>query len=116
MRPQHQRRRIVFYRDYFETFFVQQKDKVRDKIIWVFGLIEELEQVPASMLKHVEGTDGLYEIRIQLGGEIFRIFCFFDRDDVVVIAQGFQKKSQKTPRKEIARAIRIKKTYESENR
>jgi phage-related protein len=51
-----------------------------------------------------------------VGGEIFRIFCFFDDDHVVVIAHGFQKKSQKTPGKEIARAIQIKKAYESENR
>jgi hypothetical protein len=57
---QHQRRRIVFYRDYFETFFVQQKDKVKDKIVWVFNLIEDLEYVPTKVFKHVEGTDGLY--------------------------------------------------------
>jgi phage-related protein len=113
---QYKRRRIVFYRDYFETFFVQQKDKVKDKIIWVLSLIEDLEYMPAQIFRHVEGTDALYEIRIRVGGEIFRIFCFFDKDNIVVIEHGFQKKSQKTPGKEIARAIRIKKAYENENR
>jgi phage-related protein len=62
----------------------------------------------------MEGTHGLYEIRVKLGSDIFRIFCFFDIGKLVVLANGFQKKSQKTPKEEIELALKIKKEYESE--
>jgi phage-related protein len=77
-------------------------------------LIEDLERIPETYLKHIENTDGLYEIRVQLGSDTFRIFCFFDQGKVVVITNGFQKKTQKTPRKEIEKALAIKQEYESE--
>ena len=107
-------RTIVFYKDYFQVFFLKQRDKVRAKIIWTFDLIEELQRVPETYLKHIENTDGLYEIRVQFGRNIFRIFCFFDRGQLVVLAHGFQKKTQKTPKKEIERALKIKEEYENE--
>jgi phage-related protein len=108
------RREIVFYKDYFEKFFIRQRPKVKEKIIWTLGLIEELEKVPETYLKHIENSSGLYEIRVQQGSEIFRIFCFFDQGRLVVLANGFQKKSQKTPRQEIERAEKIKSEYENE--
>lgn len=77
-------------------------------------MVEELQRVPETYLKHVENTDGLYEIRVQLGSDIFRIFCFFDKGQLVVLANGFQKKTQKTPKKEIKKAIKIKIEYENE--
>lgn len=89
---------------------------MKDKIIWTFELIEDLQKIPESYLKHIENTDGLYEIRIQQGREIFRIFCFFDQGQLVVLANGFQKKSQKTPKNEIDKALKIKKEYESEKK
>ncbi|WP_316748832.1 type II toxin-antitoxin system RelE/ParE family toxin [Pedobacter gandavensis] len=92
---------------------MKQRDKVKDKIIWTLGLIEELQRVPETYLKHLENTDGLFEIRIQQGSDIFRIFCFFDQGKLVVLANGFQKKTQKTPKQEIERAIKIKEEYES---
>ena len=107
-------RTIIFYKDYFDEFFVKQREKVKDKIIWTLELIEELERVPETYLKHLENTDGLYEIRVQQGGDIFRIFCFFDQGQLVILANGFQKKTQKTPKKEIEKAIKIKNEYESE--
>jgi phage-related protein len=82
--------------------------------MWTFDLIEDLERVPDIYLKHIEETDGLYEIRVQHGSDIFRIFCFFDKGQLVVLANGFQKKTQKTPRSEIDRALKIKQEYESE--
>ena len=82
--------------------------------MWTFDLIEDLERVPEIYLKHIEETDGLYEIRVQHGSDIFRIFCFFDKGQLVVLANGFQKKTQKTPRKEIDQALKIKQQYESE--
>ena len=62
----------------------------------------------------MQGTNGLYEIRVKLGSDIFRIFCFFDEGKLVVLANGFQKKTQKTPKLEIERALKIKKEYEAE--
>jgi len=109
-------RTIIFYKSYFDDFFKEQKQKVKDKIIWTFDLIEELRRVPETYLKHLENTDGLYEIRVQRGSDIFRIFCFFNQGQLVVLANGFQKKTQKTPKKEIEKAIKIKEEYESEKK
>lgn len=104
-------RTVIFYKDYFNTFFTKQRQKVKDKIIWTLRLIEEMQQIPETYLKHLEGTDGLYEIRIQSGSDIFRIFCFFDEGKLVIAINGFQKKSPKTPKKEIERALKIKEEY-----
>jgi len=88
-------RKITFYKNYFQDFFIKQNKKVKAKIVWTFTLIEDFPRVPETYLKHIANTNGLYEIRVQLGSNIFRIFCFFDRDQIVVIANGFQKKTQK---------------------
>ena len=109
-------RNIIFYKYYFEDFFIKQRDKVKDKIVWTFGLIEELQRIPETYLKHLENTVGLYEIRVQLGRDIFRIFCFFDQNKLVVLVNGFQKKTQKTPKKEIEKALKIKEEYENEKK
>lgn len=74
-------------------------------------MIELIDKVPETYLKHLEGTDKLYEIRVQSGGDIFRIFCFFDEGSLVVLANGFQKKTQKTPTQEIEKALKIKNEY-----
>ncbi len=79
-------------------------------------LIEHLEKIPEIYLNHLENTDGLYEIRVKQGTDIFRIFCFFDKGKLIVLANGFQKKEQKTPKKEIEKALKIKKEYENENK
>jgi phage-related protein len=100
-------RTIVLYEHYFSKFYGRQRQKVKDKIV-------TQHHIPSDYLKHVEGTEGLYEIRVQQGSDIFRIFCFFDDDKLVVLANGFQKKTQKTPMVEIERALRIKKAYEQE--
>jgi phage-related protein len=107
-------RKIVFFKSYFQDFFDKQSTKVKAKIVWTINLIEDLQRVPEIYLKHLENTDGLYEIRVQQGSDIFRIFCFFDQGQLVVLANGFQKKTQKTPKKEIELALKIKAEYESE--
>ena len=101
-------RKITFYKNYFQDFFSRQNKKVKAKLVWTFELIEDLQRVPETYLKHLENTDGLYEIRVQLGSDIFRIFCFFDQGQLIVLANGFQKKTQKTPRKEIEMALKMK--------
>ena len=108
-------RTIIFYKSYFIDFFKKQQQKVKDKILWIFKIIETQNKIPASYLKHLEGTEGIYEIRVQYGNDIFRIFCFFDEGKIVVLANGIQKKSNKTPIREIEKAVRIKKEYELDN-
>jgi phage-related protein len=107
-------RKIIFYKDHFQNFFARQNEKVKAKIIWTFELVEDLQRVPETYLKHIENTNGLYEIRVQSGSDIFRIFCFFDQGQLIVLANGFQKKTQKTPKKEIEIALKIKAEYENE--
>ncbi len=116
MKSNQKYRTIIFYKNYFERFFIKQSSKVKKKIIWTFELIEELERVPKTYLKHVESTNGLYEIRIKIGKEIFRVFCFFDKGKLIVLANGFQKKAQKTPKKEIEKALKIKEEYKNERK
>ncbi len=101
-------RRVVFYKDYFQTFFDKLSKKVKAKIVWTFDLIEESQRVPETYLKHIEGTDGIFEIRVQFGSDIYRIFCFFDKGKLVILANGFQKKTQKTPKNEIELAKKNK--------
>ncbi|MEX0812559.1 MAG: type II toxin-antitoxin system RelE/ParE family toxin [Chitinophagales bacterium] len=109
-------RTVIFYKNYFQDFFEKQRAKVKDKIIWTLDLIEEIQRVPETYLKHIENTDGLFEIRVQQGSDIFRIFCFFDEGKLVVLANGFQKKSQKTPKQEILKALKIKEEYEKQGK
>lgn len=104
-------RELFFFKDYFEDFYESQTVKVQKKIIWTLKVIEELERISEIYLKHLKNTSGLYEIRVQVGNNIFRIFCFFDLDNLVVIGHGFQKKTQKTPKQQIERAEQIKKEY-----
>jgi phage-related protein len=106
-------RSVIFYKNYFQNFFAVQNPKIKSKIIWTFELIEQVEKVPETYLKHIESTNGLYEIRVQHGSNIYRIFCFFDEGKVVIIANGFQKKTNKTPKSEIAIALSIKTDYEN---
>ncbi|MFN3999981.1 type II toxin-antitoxin system RelE/ParE family toxin [Algoriphagus sp.] len=108
-------RTITIYKNHFSDFYKEQKEKVKEKILWTLRIIETLKQIPTEYFKHLEGTEGLYEIRVQQGSEIFRIFCFFDVGKLVVLANGFQKKTQKTPKTEIEKALKIKKEYEQGN-
>lgn len=105
------KRELYFFKDYFEKFFDHQTKKVQAKILWTLKIIEEIDRIPDSYLKHLINTSGLYEIRVQVGSNTFRIFCFFDMDNLVVIGHGFQKKSQKTPKQQIEKAEKIKKDY-----
>lgn len=109
-------RQVVLYKNYFKDFYKQQRQSVQDKIAWTLRLIETQQRVPEEYLKHLEGTDGLYEIRVQQGSDIFRIFCFFDEGKLIILANGFQKKSQKIPKMEITKALIIKREYEEEQR
>jgi len=107
-------RTVTFYKSYFNDFFKKQRQKIKDKILWTLRIVETTEQIPKDYFEHIKETDGLYEIRIKQGSDIFRIFCFFDKGKLIVTINGFQKKTQKTPKKEIEKALKIKKEYENE--
>ncbi|HOJ19887.1 MAG TPA: type II toxin-antitoxin system RelE/ParE family toxin [Ignavibacteriaceae bacterium] len=104
-------REIVAFKHYFEDFLNQQPIKVQDKIFKILEAIETLERIPTSYLKLIAGTNGLYEARIQLGSDIWRVFCFFDHGRLVILLNGFQKKEKKTPLKEIDKAKQLMKEY-----
>jgi len=108
------KRKLFFYKHYLDDFFSVQTQKVKEKILWTLKIIVELDRIPEIYFKHLENTDNLYEIRVQIGSNIFRIFCFFDELNIVVVGHGFQKKSQKTPQKEIDLANKIRKQYYDE--
>lgn len=106
-----QQRQLVFFKHYFRDFFDPLNDKLKDKIDQVFFMIQIAERIPSKFFRHMTGTDGLFEIRIEFQSNIYRIFCCFDEGNLVVLFNGFQKKSQKTPRKEIDKALKIKEEY-----
>ena len=107
-------REVIAYKHYFEEFLLAQPTKVQNKIYKIVEAIETLERIPSQYLKHLENTDGLYEARIKLGSNIWRVFCFFDQGRVVILLSGFVKKTQKTPRNEIDKAINLMKDYFNE--
>ena len=107
-------RTVFLYKNYFSEFFRKQKQKVKDKILWTLRIIETQKHIPTDYFDHLSGTDGLYEIRVKQGTDIFRIFCLFDKGKLIVLANGFEKKTQKTPKSEIEKALKIKKEYEQE--
>lgn len=105
------KREIRFYKHYFNEFFVSQDDKVRRKIAQTLLWIQTLDRLPVSILQSIEGKKGLYEIRVEYAGNIYRIFCCFDEGSLVILFNGFQKKTQKTPSGEIDRAERLMNEY-----
>lgn len=107
-------REVIAYKNYFEDFLLGQPQKVQDKIFKIIEAIETLERVPSNYLKAMEGTNGLYEARIQLASNIWRVFCFFDNGKLVILLNGFQKKTQKTPKNELEKALRLMNEYYEE--
>ena len=107
-------RQVIAYKNYFEDFLLGQSEKVQDKIYKIIEAIETFERSPSNYLKFIQGTRGLYEARIQLGSNIWRVFCFFDHGKLVILLNGFVKKTQKTPRKEIDKALGLMNRYYEE--
>lgn len=105
------KRQVVAYKKYFLDFYNEQPENVQTKIEWTLNLIRVTKYVPEKYFKHLEGTKGLYEIRVEVGSNIYRIFSFFDKGNLVVLGNAFQKKTQKTPKKEIEKALKIMEEY-----
>ena len=104
-------RQIIFHRHYFIDFYLAQTAKIQEKIEYVLRVIKTVDRVPEKFLKHLKGTDGLYEIRVEFESNIYRIFCCFDQDTLVVLFNSFKKKTQKTPKQELALAKKLKNEY-----
>ncbi|WP_062122411.1 type II toxin-antitoxin system RelE/ParE family toxin [Geofilum rubicundum] len=97
------------YKDYFWEFYNPLPQKVKEKVDYVLQIVISVQRISTNFFKHLE--DGIYEIRIEVGRNIYRIFCFFDDNKLVILLHGFQKKTQKTLRKEIEQAKRIRRMY-----
>ncbi|MEM7548385.1 MAG: type II toxin-antitoxin system RelE/ParE family toxin [Bacteroidota bacterium] len=97
------------YKNYFWDFYNPQQKKVKDKIDYVFQIVISVQRIPTKFFKHLE--EGIYEIRVEVNSNIYRIFTFFDDNKLVILLHGFQKKTQKTPRKEIERAKKLRTDY-----
>ena len=104
-------RHIKLFKSYFKEFYVALPQVVRDKINFVLRMVETQRIIPRKFFRIIEGSDGLYEIRVEVEGNIYRIFCCMDEGAIVVLFHGFQKKTQKTPKTEIKRAEAIKREY-----
>ena len=104
-------REVVEFENHFSEFLMKQPVKVQNKIFKIIEAIETLERVPSNYLKMLVGTNGLYEARIQLGSDIWRVFCFFDNGKLVILLNGFTKKTQKIPKNEIEKALQLMQRY-----
>ncbi len=102
-------RKLEPFEGYYQEFYNKQSKSVQTKIDYVLHIIITIEQIPKKFFKHIE--DGIYEIRIKSGSDIYRIFSFFDEGKLVILLHGFTKKSQKPPRKEIKKAIELRSKY-----
>jgi phage-related protein len=106
-----EQRDIIFHKHYFLDFYLELPEKVQEKIDCVFKIIRNVQKIQKKFLDHITGTNGLYEIRIEFESNIYRIFCCFDKGNLVVLLNGFQKKTQKTPKSEIDLALKLKEEY-----
>ena len=107
-------REILYYKNYYLDFFIKLKPNAQQKFNWTLKLIATIDRVPSKYFKHIEASDGIYEIRVEVGSDIYRVFSFFDKGQLVILLNGFHKKSQKTPKGAIELAEKLKKQYFNE--
>lgn len=105
------KRKIIFYGNYFLDFYTRQDHKTREKIDFVLDLIRYVERVPIKFLKYMEGTDGLYEVRVMTQRKKIRIFSFFDEGNLIILINCFDKKTNKTPKNELDLGKKLKEEY-----
>ncbi|MCQ2154525.1 MAG: type II toxin-antitoxin system RelE/ParE family toxin [Bacteroidales bacterium] len=107
-------RKIRAYKNYFTDFISSISEVEARKVFYVIDMLKMQERLSTKFVKHI--GDGIFELRAESGGNIFRVFFIFDEDYIVLLFNGFQKKSQKTPRKEVELAKRLKNEYYAEKR
>jgi phage-related protein len=104
-------REIFYYKDYYLAFFNTLKPEVQKKLNWTLQLIATIDRIPTKYFDHITNSSGIFEIRVEVGSDIYRVFSFFDKGNLIILINGFQKKSQKTPKSEIELAEKLKKEY-----
>jgi phage-related protein len=109
-------REIFYYKNYYLDFFEKQRPEVKRKFNWTLQLIATIERIPRKYFGFITDSKGIYEIRVEVSSDIYRIFSFFDEDKLIILINGFQKKTQKTPKNEIELAEKIRKEYYDEKR
>ena len=102
-------RKILYYKRYFIDFYMSLDDGAKKKIDYVLSMLKIQERISAQFVKHIR--DRVYELRASSSGNIYRAFFIFDDDRIVMLFNGFQKKTQKTPQSEIEKAIKLKNEY-----
>ena len=107
-------RQVVAYKLYFLEFYSEQSEKVQRKIEWTLNLIRVTNKIPDKYFKHLTDHKGLYEVRVVVGNNTYRIFSFFDQGNLVILGNAFIKKTKKTPKKEIIKALKIMEEYNNE--
>jgi len=109
--PEKLPREIYYYKDYYLKFFSKLRPEVQQKINWTLELLLQLDRIPEKFFKHITGSDGLYEIRIEYTSRHFRILCFFDDGNLIILVNSFQKQTMKIPKRELKLAEKLKKQY-----
>ena len=104
-------REIFYYENHYLDFFERLKPDVKKKFNWTLQLIATIERVPKKYFEHITNSTGIFEVRVEVGSDIFRVFSFFDKGNLIILVNGFQKKTQKTPKNELALAEKLKKQY-----
>ena len=103
------KRRIITFGRYFGEFMEGLTAKEREKVDYGLVLLKTQDRLPTKFVKDIR--DGLYELRTEYNGNIYRVFFIFDEGNIVVLFNGFQKKTQKTQSSEITKALMIKGRY-----
>lgn len=105
------KRHLQTYGSYFLDFYNSLGEDIQEKIDWVFEIVKTADHIPKKFFDHLTGSDGIFEIRIEYESNIYRVLCFFDKGNLVILINSFQKKTQKTPHKVISLAEKLKKQY-----
>lgn len=109
-------RDIFYYEHHYLEFFEKLKPEVKKKFNWTLQFIATIDRVPEKYFKHMKNSTGIYEVRVELGSDIYRVFSFFNKENLIILVNGFQKKTQKTPKNELDLAEKLKKQYFDEQR
>jgi phage-related protein len=109
-------RNIYYYESHYLDFFEKLRPEVKKKFNWTLQLIATIDKVPKKYFEHMTNSSGIYEIRVEVGTDIYRVFSFFDKGNIIILINGFQKKTQKTPKKELELAEKLKKQYFDEQK
>ena len=102
-------RKVLAYKKYFVEFLSTLKENEVKKIIYVIDMLKIRQRVSSKYVKYIK--DGLFELRAECDGNIFRVFFIFDEGNIVLLLNGFRKKTEKTPKQKIEKALKLKKEY-----